>query len=1370
MDLVKSANESNNFFYYVKNPEEYNYRNNIIPVRYLFKNDKTIQNPHSMYRDFREFSKLDDVVSILLDYRGNWVRVDNPFEYNYINFSWVGSDTTMIPKKFTTIEFPDPTSESGFRKIKDKLANILENGELIDIYEEKMRIIRDVKIDKKTVDFFSKSAILNRQILNISQVGTRLSKLTRITGDKSSLYSLIRSYADRTSGVSNTETIIPESYELDMTLLEQELKDNTIEFNETNVKERLDIYFNEIFKDSKTVWVVKPVYGSHGLGMQIDTSEEIRKRFYEWSQEEYFFNNENIKFSSWMFSKFIESFKWKLTNNSPDSLILTKKWNKIKIGKMMGDHDKGEEDTSIRVENPISGKQIPTFKSTNPSYKKSSINSSGETKRSKDYKPFREHKFNDTSGRINKARIWMAVDTSNKEIKLYVCNRILFELCSLEFDDYKSLQQTWTDSSAFIYGKKSDIDEELIGKNIKTEYNLDPVNASIACDLDLCFMVDFETGKWKQNVEARNENDFPLNWNKIKENIKKMFKIFFNTIKHNVNCLSEVNENVKSLGCFQYFGVDFIVDKDCNVWLLEFNTRPWSGYGFWWTRYFDSNNIHMPNKYHFTESLLRKFIDIKFKPNKIPDLKSINFPEWIELSNEFYSKISKPYAITNNIIPFKGQSNWILNRQINEVFNNRDIHNFPFPDLAKDPELLLQGVTPYMRHLVKNYNSENFRTKMLQMYPFLKNVKNYNRIFSFMVYLGDKARLVDCLQSYIKNWDEIIPYTVYFDKRASDFNNNVKIVLEKYNKVNNKEFTWIAKPNLGKQGTGIVIEKNIDLLLKGIKKENIFNEENDKWVISRYLNNPFLLHDRKTHIRTFVLIVKNKENIDIYMSKYHFIFMAGLPYDENKAADFINRYFKNSYDKSRINQFRNLTNLSKGSDMIKNFIDSTKINNATNDFEKNLNEKMKKNPMSKNIGYEILSRKLGNKYVANFENINDQIKNIVIYTIESIQDEIKCLNDNDSCFQYLAFDLMIDVENNIEKVWLLEVNTNPGLKAPTALLEGGLSRFLNNVFDCVMGEFPNIENGKYKPKKFNIKKPLKKYPNVFELIKSKKKYNVKDKVENTNKEKMSNDLTEISPFGMGWPFGGKGFNLPFGNPSFMSNFMQGVLPPSSDNISLQEYVIRLKDWQSRKNHVMTFSNSPYYFLFPQFNEKELGSQARFIKNRMDFNQSPLFNYGGLTMPLTAGIFGFTHGSNYNSFGMMPKLGDDVLKLVKKLRPGKDTGDFSINFCESYHNDDIDSLMSSLGIPKQGLRSKIQKCAAIHLYHMSGFLSGEMPFARDPFLGNYSMYSNPENNKVYQDYQKQIEEYLKLMPKLYINDKGELTIKPNGTPVPIANSP
>lgn len=1031
-----------------------------------FKDD-----PINIYRDYREFSVLEDVLELLLLNRGIWYRIKDPFAVDLVNLSWVGSDTSMIPKKFTTLTLPD-----GDKDIEVSMKKVFRenNGELIDLYHQKMKMIQDIKPTKDIVERYNKSALINRFILNRSQVGTRLTKLTRMVGDKSSLYRMFRSYGNIPGRRGVSSSIVPVSHEIDIDHIERSILEENNGLMESHVDDVVLEFLENIITDG--IWVVKPVYGSHGMGMRITGKDDILKNFNSWRKEEHYFNNTNIVFKVWLFSRFVKSFQWKLDNDKPDSLKLCDKelWNKIRVPKLMGDdYDPGDVDTRNKIVDEETGKSFNTFKMVNP------------TKKPK-YQEFRDHKFKDSHGRINKGRVWIAVNIQDGSYQLWVYKKMLFELCSLELDtndiqQYNDLQRVWTDANSFIYGKKEDIDEELRDRDIQTKYQLDPINASRASDLDLCYMVDWEDGHWFQNDTKQK---FPLDWNSIKQSFSDIFDIFLQATKDSVNCLSETNTNIDTKGCFQYFGIDFIIDDNSNVWLLEFNTRPWSGYGFWWRHYFDYNNHHMPNKYIFIESLIRQFVDTKFeqKPNRRPldDFSDID-NMWQIYKSEVHISLERPIAVLSNILPIKGQSNWVMNRELKNLFRTRGWGTFPFGRLVDNPNLTIQGMTPYLKYLVENYDKTTFNKKVQEVYPYMVASNIVNRIFPLVFFLGDKARMVDILRSVYPSesnidnlcqpcyqWDQIVPFTINIDRKKTNVK-QLESLLSGY-----PGQTWIIKPSMGKQGTGIFISGDSNDIHKRIINDTT-SQDGNMWSISRYIDRPFLTQGRKTHIRTFVLVSIEGGNLKTFVMDPHLLFMAGLPYDIDNAKMFANNYFNDKILNGlkgnrkqlvkKFDEYRTLTNLSKGASMIKKWVDCGKvisISNSTYDNKSVLGKISNscKNPEKMdNVGYEALSgdaRKMidtekGERFFD--ENLLPQIQQIIKQTIYAIRNDIDCVNKKtNQCYQYIALDFMMEETDSIPKVWLLEVNVNPGLKSPTKLLTGGIKRFMNSIFDHTLGD------------------------------------------------------------------------------------------------------------------------------------------------------------------------------------------------------------------------------------------------------------------------------------------------------------------------------
>ena len=84
-----------------------------------------------------------------------------------------------------------------------------------------------------------------------------------------------------------------------------------------------------------------------------------------------------------------------------------------------------------------------------------------------------------------------------------------------------------------------------------------------------------------------------------------------------------------------------------------------------------------------------------------------------------------------------------------------------------------------------------------------------------------------------------------------------------------------------------------------------------------------------------------------------------------------------------------------------------------------------------------------------YKNLINKIKNIIKTTILAVKDDLLCINSNNNCYQYIAFDLHLENNNNIPTPWLLEVNATPGLKSPDYQWQnvGGVHNFLESILN-----------------------------------------------------------------------------------------------------------------------------------------------------------------------------------------------------------------------------------------------------------------------------------------------------------------------------------
>lgn len=1128
-----------------------------------------------IYHDYREYTVMDRVIEALLNYRNIWKRVKDPWNYDCMNFSFVGTDISILPKYMSTLKYVDADGNVE-KTIVVRMKEYFEQNEydIIKQYEKQMKDLRSIKLTKDNFNNL-KGTSRNKLILKNSQIGNRIAQITRLSGDKSSLYSLLKSYGGG--------KFIPKNFEIDIDKIQIELKKSNPDLDDrtfSNVfKEYLYNFLSSELETDK-IWVIKPTYGSRGVGMYFANTEEFLLNFMTWFFSKYVVKKKDVKFSKWLVSEFKMSFKWKL-DVFPDSLKLLN-WQYIgNNGKVInGKLDKKPKefkDEKVGLYNKCN--VIKVFdKDSDETSTMSFIDKETskrwyyiKTKNPKESEEFVRHRFdNEQNGRINKARIWFAIDLSDNKYKIHVYDKLLFELCSKEYikeNDYKDKEKTWTDVNEKLYNE---------------QYGLDDVNSSRASELDLCFVVDWYTGRW-----GRGNKKFPKDWGKIKNNFVDFFNKFKNATKDRVQCISSSrsidDSNFKTKGCFQYFGMDFIVDNDCNIWLLEFNTRPWVGYGNWWKNFFDPDNIHIPHKWIFIESIIRKFIDGKFdkKPTKLP-YNEYDFSKcWDCVTEHYYSEIKHPLAIMPRVMPKEGDSNWMVHNQTLNVLNYRGYSVFPYSNLVGKPEFTMQGMTLYINFLIKNSNGNfdqvsEFIRKMSDMYPDLMKTKTMNRIFSFVYYLGNKVVLTNLLKNtnfegidrYAKQKLKpfrILPasYTINIKRNPNWKNELYKTILESEKEnFSGKIKRWIAKPALGKQGTGIYIsdtnkiknDKRFDLseLFENMENDED-NKDEEEWVVSWYIDNPLLFYDRKSHIRVFTLVVNDGNgNLKYYIMNVPLLFLAGMPYNKERSEEFYNVFFSdrgieiarreanlknNDSVIETLSRYKNLTNLSKGKDFFMTYvkkpdgtgnyfkgIDNVEYSKPT-EVEERLSKKdtwFKGSEEDEDFGYKVLSydarlvynrlvkreKGKGKKYPRYDEEggLGDKIKDLLIHTLYSTKDFSNCFNKG-SCYHYLAFDIMVDEDHH---PWLLEVNVNPGLKAIQNVLKfenrGGLVGFLHNIFNKTISLDNLFIYEKIVEETKELKNVYKKDTLVWEKIENdKKKYTTEELQSVVEKDAVEDD-------------------------------------------------------------------------------------------------------------------------------------------------------------------------------------------------------------------------------------------------------------------------
>ena len=356
-------------------------------------------------------------------------------------------------------------------------------------------------------------------------------------------------------------------------------------------------------------------------------------------------------------------------------------------------------------------------------------------------------------------------------------------------------------------------------------------------------------------------------------------------------------------------------------------------------------------------------------------------------------------------------------------------------------------------------------------------VIDINNSSLFYSYRKSFKKIFDNIENYIFDSKSIndkifdrrkIPYQSYFPWY------NPKFGLKLYCEISNSHYAgknlWIVKaPNLNR-GRGVKIFNNYNDIISYIKKvgegkitetelynfkDKEYNEklnnhkkneiensiergvesknttdyiyQSNKIIIQKYIEKPFLYKGRKCDIRIWVLIT---HTMKVYIFKEGHLKASSLNYNNNDFDSFIH-----------------ITNYSL-----------QKYNKLFSKFEKG-NE----------ISFQTFQNFINENNYINFrEEIFPKIIEIVKHSVLSVRNKIN-INNLNYCFEIFGYDFMMDEDKN---VYLIEINTNPGLEISSDIIAELVPRMIDNSLLLTVDElFPTEyskeclnEKGQFKSK------------------------------------------------------------------------------------------------------------------------------------------------------------------------------------------------------------------------------------------------------------------------------------------------------------------
>ena len=316
-----------------------------------------------------------------------------------------------------------------------------------------------------------------------------------------------------------------------------------------------------------------------------------------------------------------------------------------------------------------------------------------------------------------------------------------------------------------------------------------------------------------------------------------------------------------------------------------------------------------------------------------------------------------------------------------------------------------------------------------------------------------------------------------------------------------KKNIWIAKPVNMSRGRFIKLIYNNATYKKLCNNEN--NSSSIQYLVSKYLDKPHLLNNKKYDLRIYVAVLSFTP-LKIYL------------YYNGLVRFATEDYVKNNYD----NIFIHLTNYSinKQNPNYKNNLKDNKEIIENEEVEED-NEQYDDSSKWSLVEYRNYFKKEEKEDI--FEKIWKQIEDVVIKTminVTEVNSRDLSGNKNNNVFELYGFDIFVDDKF---KIWLLEVNVNPSLHCNSPLdlsIKTELMADLFNLIGIVPYNHNNNEEVYDLTRKKNIKNSSEiKLPKIN--ITNKNNYEIKSKgneyvdeyykkiIENYKEEKIRSELT-----------------------------------------------------------------------------------------------------------------------------------------------------------------------------------------------------------------------------------------------------------------------
>ena len=231
---------------------------------------------------------------------------------------------------------------------------------------------------------------------------------------------------------------------------------------------------------------------------------------------------------------------------------------------------------------------------------------------------------------------------------------------------------------------------------------------------------------------------------------------------------------------------------------------------------------------------------------------------------------------------------------------------------------------------------------------------------------------------------------------------------------------WIMKPGAKSRGRGVVVQYNLEEILRLAN-----NSREEKWVVQKYIETPFLVHDTKFDIRQWFMVT-DWNPLTLYFYQDSYLRFGSKPFNLQDSDPSIH-LCNNSIQKKYMSGSK--------SENTKSFADGNMWTSSA--FKDYLAGQGRADVWSKTI----------------YPGMKKAIQRVMM----TIQDIIE---DRKNSFELYGADFMLDKNHN---PWLIEINCSPAMGGTTRVTEQLCSEVLEDCLKVIIDrrESKNSSTGKW---------------------------------------------------------------------------------------------------------------------------------------------------------------------------------------------------------------------------------------------------------------------------------------------------------------------